>query len=135
MADLRGAMSLFRACPHCFEEDGRRRACDAHKAIVNAAMLAVKWAGEDNMATRLAQGRVWGDEEPRTAEDRHLNEWERWYYRDKKEGIWPGDATWAKREFGDLGYRGWLQFIFEEEEISYADYVGEKERLDAANCA
>ena len=90
----------------------------------------LKWAGEDNMPTRLAQGRVWGDEEPKTAEERSLNEWEQMYYRDRREGSWPWvSATWSKREYGDLGYRGWLEFLYEEGEMPYPDYLAEKARL------
>lgn len=135
MSDLRVAMAIFRACAHCTEQAGRRRPCGQHKARINGCLLAVKYAGEDNMPTRLAQGRVWGDDEPIPIEEKALNEWEQWYYRDRKEGIWPGDAAWAKREFGSLGYRGWLQMLFEESEIGYADFVAEKARINAANCA
>jgi hypothetical protein len=144
MNDLRQAMALFKACPHCKEDAKGLHACEAHRKIVRGSMLAVKYAGEDNMPTRLAQGRVWGDEEPVPAHERQLNEWEAWYYRDKRDGIWPGtmaytgsvdDVAKLRQEYGSVDYKGWLQFIFEEEEISYGDFIAEKERLNAANCA
>lgn len=141
MSDLRVAMALFKACPYCSETQGKLRICQVHKKQVNGAMMAVKWAGEENMATRLAQpGRVWGDEEPTSQAERGLNHWEQWYYNDKKEGVWPGTLAYTgsqqdvdnlRKEYGSLDYRGWLQFIFEEEEIPYEEFLREKARLSA----
>jgi hypothetical protein len=139
MADLRYAMSLFKACPKCVLVEGQHRACEAHRKIVRTAMLAVKYAGEDNMATRLAQGRVWGEEDP-TERHSSLNEWEQWYLKDKREGVWPGthaytgsatNLDWLKREYGSLDYRGWLAMMLEEEEIPLREYECEKARLNA----
>jgi hypothetical protein len=128
MADARYANAVIRACARCVEGE-KRRYCEAHRSF-GIVFKRLKWAGEDNMPTRLAQGRVWGDEEPKTAEERSLNEWEQMYYRDRREGSWPWvSATWSKREYGDLGYRGWLEFIHEEGEMPYPEYVAEKARL------
>lgn len=131
MSDLRRAMSIARGCPKCDVDGEKTRTCDAHRSMVRGCIMAVKYAGEDNMPTRLAQGRVWGDEERLPAEERGLNKWEKWYYEDRRAGIWPGDATWAKREFGSLDYRGWLEMVKEESEIPYEEYLSEKRRLSA----
>lgn len=140
MQDARWANSQIKACSHChLDADGRHRLCNQHKDF-GIVFKRLKWAGEDNMATRLAQpGRVWGDEDPLEHQG-GLNEWESWYNRDKKEGVWPGthaytgsqqDVENLRREYGSLDYRGWLQFLLEEEEIPYSEYLKEKERLNA----
>lgn len=147
MADLRFARGLFKACPKCHTNaDGKERACDAHKSILRKTMMAVKYAGEDNMQTRLAQGRVWGDDDAVATEDRGLNQWEQTYREDQRKGIWPGTPLWStkcaqkgknpadelarmKEQYGSLGYPGWLEMLFQIDEITSEEYRAEKARL------
>lgn len=146
MADLKAAFALRRACPHCLEvpkkEGGTTwRYCNVHAPIVRKAIMAVKYAGEENLETRLAQGRVWGEDELSAHED-HTNEWERWYLDDRREGVWPGTKAYTgtqadlqklKEEYGDLGYLGWLNMLADNEEISHSDLVAEKARFSNAS--
>jgi hypothetical protein len=125
--DLRGALALFRACPHCTTNAlGKQRPCGAHAAIVGKAKRAIHYAVEDNQAKRAANGTT------RDADETHdgaLNEWETWYYADRRNGVWPGDVAYVREQYGSADYRGWLTMLLQEEEIPYAVYHSELVRL------
>lgn len=130
VADLRSALGVFHACPHCAtSSDGKQRACKAHAAFLTRAKRAIHWAAQDNLARRDAAGVSRGDDEAAAAHNGELNEWEAWYYSDRREGVWPGDTNYNLAQYGSLDYRGWLAMLLEEEEISYEDYTKEMQRL------
>lgn len=131
MSDLRGMKALCKRCPGCsIGEDGNIKGCDTHRSMLRKCIMAVKYAGEENMPTRLAQGRVWGDDEAEAREANPLNAWERWYSDDKKAGQWTSRD--AKRYDVDWNYLGWLEARLEDEEITFPEYVAEKERIREA---
>lgn len=140
VADLRSALALFRACPHCVTNAaGKQRPCDAHKAILGRAKRAVKFAADENLARRAANGQMRpGDE---VFHDGAPNRWEAWYWADRKVGVWPGTHAWTgtqsdldkmREQYDSLDYRGWLKMLLQEEEISYPEYCLEMERLRGA---
>lgn len=128
VADLRGAMALFRACPHCYEAGGKQHPCDAHKLLVNKAKRAIKFAVDDNEARRGAMGQTRNDEH-----NSECNEWETWYWADKRNHVWPGNTpeelAYNKEQFDRLDYRGWLNMLYFNEEMSYDEFRGELARL------
>lgn len=129
VSDLRFALALWRGCPKCYTDaQGKQRGCKAHAFILRRAKNAIHWATQDNLAKRISSGRERPDEQ---AHDGSCNKWEQWYFRDKREGAWPvgGDSAWTKEQYGALDYRGWLQMLFEEEEITYPELAAEKARL------
>lgn len=141
MRDLRAALKLFNACPHCFTDEatGKQHACGAHKESLSKAKQAIHFAIEENTARRLAAGRTRPDEDGEV--EGNLNEYETWYFSDRREGIWPGSPAFPldqetvrkyKEQYGSLDYRGWLQMLLQEEEIPYPCYVAELERLRGA---
>lgn len=139
MSDLRKAVAICKACPGCSEtESGGWRCCEKHatffKGYTDAqgkrqpgVFMAVKWAGEDNMQTRLAQGRVWGEDEAELTRDGSLNRFEKWYSDDKRDGQWTGLD--AKRYDVPFTYLGWLEARLEDEEITFPEFSAEKARL------
>lgn len=136
LADLRGALALFKKCPHCVEASGKQKPCNAHRDIVQGAKKAVFWAGEENLARRATLGISLADDEPTPGADEPanpLNEWETWYYSDRRNGVWPGDAAYAVAQYGSADYRGWLQMLLEEEEIPLEAFHTEQERLRGAH--
>jgi hypothetical protein len=133
ISDLRVALALYRACPHCHDApNGRQRPCGAHKAIVNGAKKAIHWATQDNLGRRAAAGTSRPDEDG-DASSGECNQWETWYYADRRAGIWPGETSAAieynKEHYDTLDYRGWLRMLLHEEEISLDEYQGEMARL------
>jgi len=131
VADLRNALRMFRNCPRCFEDAaGKQKACSAHFHILRAAKRAVHYAVEDNLARRNASGQQRSDEE---IHDGSLNEWETWYYKDRRTGCWPGSnadmVAYNQEHFDTLDYRGWLRMMLFNEEIPLEDYVKEQKRL------
>jgi hypothetical protein len=137
IGDLRYALGRFRACPHCQMVGGKQRPCGAHKLQLLKAKRAIHWAAEDNLARRAAAGTMRPDDEGEL-HDGAPNEWEAWYFADRRLGIWPGtkDSTFTqselarmKEQYGSLDYRGWLQMLLEEEEITLPAYTTELSRL------
>lgn len=119
MRDLRHAERLANACP-----------CPHHKRQFGLLCKRAKAMAEENEARRATLGIVRTDDA--ATHDGACNQWETWYFSDKREGVWPGDAAYALREYGNLGYRGWLQMLLENEEIPQADYAAELRRLGGA---
>lgn len=129
MSDLRAIRAICKACPKCYEDEtGLTKGCELHRKRLYKVMKAIKYAGEANMGTRLAQGRVWGEDEAElTRDDRGLNKFEKWYSDDKRDGQWTGLD--AKRYDVPFTYLGWLEARLEDEEITFPEFSAEKARL------
>lgn len=136
VADLRGALAIWRACPHCTTDAaGRQRGCKAHNLILRRAKSAIHWAAEDNLQRRINSGQQREDDAPH---DGACNKWESWYFKDRREGIWPGTLAHTyngpeldklREQYGSLDYRGWLRFVYENEEMTHPEYASELRRL------
>ena len=144
LAELADAQREFKACKHCYTTiTGKQRACDEHKDALTAAKSNVWWAGQRNLMERLQRGQARPDDTegtkqapevealPDVDEPRNpLNKWERWYSDDKKNGVWKdADRDYYIKQYGSCDYFGWLQMMREEEEISEADFLVERQRV------
>lgn len=130
ISDMAYAKRVCKACPHCLETTKGMKACVAHRPIWRKATLAIKYAAEENLGRRAASG------QPPRVETTHsgeLNKWEEWYFRDKRDKVWPGRTPELlaknKEMFERLDYRGWLNMMRYEEEIPESEFQAELVRL------
>lgn len=131
---------LFKACSKCYVGWSRGKTknmpCPEHEEGYRKAKSDVYWAGENNIAERNLRGqhRV---ETPAPSQEvleglpastgtNELNKWETWYQRDKAEGNWPADA---KTYDVDPDYKGWLNMLLQNEEMTEHEYLTELGRL------
>lgn len=141
LAELGMWRRKFLACKDCYSTktpEGKNLdvACDEHNEGLSRAKSAVYWAGRHNEEERQERGQRRAEAPrtqlrpegiPETAGAQELNKWETQYQREKASGIWtPADA---KREDVETGYRGWLEFLWESDEMSEMEYLGELARL------
>lgn len=143
LSDLKCAQNNFDSCPHCHLEADHKRGkskiveCDIHSPALKKAKSAVYWAGERNLAERNARGQIREDgvataQEaleglPQVSTGEELNRWESWYQRDKAEGVWTEET--ARLEECPFSYKGWLEMLFCNEEMTQSEYLEEMERV------
>ena len=130
------------------------RPCSLHEEGLKLAKLAIKWAGDRNAQERsdrryelLGERRRfegWNQERylreaalveaeleklQSAAEPGHeLNEWEKLYWQNVREGSWPADAERPEYQTTP-DYKGWLWTMRFEEEMTEAEYLAELERI------
>jgi hypothetical protein len=137
VSDLSHALRVWRACGACYTDaNGRQKGCERHKEMLNKAKSAVYWAGERNIARRLAMHQP--EEPDLDTHDGECNAFERKYFEDRRNGSWPGqtrgELAYNKEHFGSLDYRGWLNMMrWSAEEISEAEFSSELARLKGGN--
>jgi len=136
ISDFSHAKRVTRACGGCHVgADGKVKACDVHKTMWRQATLNLKFAAEENEARRVALGQpARNDDAPHESE---CNAWERWYFSDKRDGVWPGrtpeQLAYNKEQFERLDYRGWLNMMrYDAEEMSEEEFRSELRRLGGA---
>jgi hypothetical protein len=111
--------------------------CIAHAEGLTKAKSAVFWAGEHNISERntrgqhRAEGVVTAKEAleglPESSGDNPLNKWESLYQRDKSNGAWL--VADARLYDTTHDYKGWLEMLLQNEEITEADYLEELRRM------
>lgn len=133
MSDWNYCLGQFNGCPRChYDAQGKRKACPQHAGMLRIAGMRLKEAADANEQLRREQGRTWGDDED--THDGSCNNLEQWYFKDRREEVWPGKTTDARQynleQFGSLDYKGWLQMMrYDAEEITEQQYRMELARL------
>jgi hypothetical protein len=132
----------FLACKDCYSTktpEGKNRdvACDEHNEGLSRAKSDVYWAGRHNEEERASRGQRRNElalptqeaSVPHTPGANELNKWETLYQRDKAEGAWP--LTPGEQRLYDVenSYRGFLNKLLQDEEMSETEYLGELQRL------
>lgn len=140
LGDLSFAQSNFDKCPSChMERRGTKtlaRECPLHSPALKRAKSSIYWAGERNLEERNLRGQIRAEGLQtakialegleRSSSGMELNHWEAWYQRDKAQGIWPNDA---ERYDCSPDYKGWLEMLFTNEEMTEAEYLEELGRV------
>lgn len=158
LANLKAWEAIFKACPNCHQEVSRKdkdktidRPCTEHEEGYRKSRSDVWWAGERNVADREARGQKRHDETPApavTGQDEAflksvgiagladepqnpLNKWEMAYQRDKAEGAWPLTVKEQRLYDVENSYKGWLNKLLQDEELTEKEYLDELQRLRA----
>jgi hypothetical protein len=149
LRDLDYWRKAFLACKDCYSTktaEGKNKdvACDEHNEGLSGAKSAVYWAGEHNEEERAARGQIRPKEvstvlttedeaflkslgiSPSAEGENPLNKWESWYQRDKAAQSWPRDAS---QYDVTPDYKGWLNMLLQNEEMTEREYLAELQRL------